>query len=459
MLFRLLLVFFLWYQAPYVLGQKPIFQKGDRVCFVGNSITNNGEFHHNILLYYVTRFPNEPLHFFNCGISGDVISGIFNRLNDDILVHTPTHVVIMIGMNDVNRGLYSEKPTTNADTLQRRAAALEKYRIGLDSLVRVFLRNNIRVILQKPSIYDQTAVLQTPNNWGVNDALKECADYIESLSLKYELDVVDYWQILSQLNKQLQSQNPSATIIGNDRVHPTATGHLVMAYQFLKTTQVPPQNFAQIVCSKNAKYSKKKSQYCAITTVEIKRDFKRLMVQEYALPYPTTDEQKEALALVPLEEAFNYRYFKVEKLKKGFYTFKIDTTVVGVFSHIDLRKGVNLSTQRYIPQYQQALAVKKALLERHKTEANLRTIKFVEYGFLKDFKNKNDLEAVKKYLDELYAAKLSHNIYFKNQFDKYIAIKPHEERLRLKVNAELLQAYELAQPKKHLFVVEKIISK
>jgi len=44
------------------------FKTGDRVCFVGNSITNNGDFHHNILLYYITRFPEQQVAFFNCGI-------------------------------------------------------------------------------------------------------------------------------------------------------------------------------------------------------------------------------------------------------------------------------------------------------------------------------------------------------------------------------------------------------
>lgn len=80
-----------------------VFEKGFRICFVGNSITNNGEFHHNILLYYITRFPTQPVRYYNCGISGDFAGGVLNRMEDDILVHQPAHVVIMLGMNDVNR--------------------------------------------------------------------------------------------------------------------------------------------------------------------------------------------------------------------------------------------------------------------------------------------------------------------------------------------------------------------
>ena len=70
------------------------FEEGSRVCFVGNSITHNGEFHHNVLLYHVTRFPEQPVSFYNCGISGDVTGGVLKRMEDDILVHQPTHAVI-----------------------------------------------------------------------------------------------------------------------------------------------------------------------------------------------------------------------------------------------------------------------------------------------------------------------------------------------------------------------------
>ncbi len=102
------------------------FGKGARICFVGNSITHNGEFYHNILLYHVTRFPEQPVSFYNCGISGDVTSGVLNRIEDDILVHQPTHAVVMLGMNDVDRSLYRSKPTTNADTLRYREEAIHQ---------------------------------------------------------------------------------------------------------------------------------------------------------------------------------------------------------------------------------------------------------------------------------------------------------------------------------------------
>jgi endoglucanase len=152
----------------------------------------------------VTRFPQQPITFFNCGISGDNTTGILNRMDTDILINRPTHVVLMIGMNDVKRNLYGAMPTQDVDTLKQRAAALTVYKTNLDSIIRIFLSKNIKVILQKPTIYDQTAILKTTNNLGVNDALKNCADYIEELAEKYQLPFVDYWTILNTNNHDLQ---------------------------------------------------------------------------------------------------------------------------------------------------------------------------------------------------------------------------------------------------------------
>ena len=86
----------------------PVFKDGDRVCFVGNSITNNGQFYNFVNLYYATRYPERKVVFFNCGISGDATQGVINRIKRDILVHNPTWSILMIGMNDVGRGYYAK---------------------------------------------------------------------------------------------------------------------------------------------------------------------------------------------------------------------------------------------------------------------------------------------------------------------------------------------------------------
>lgn len=435
-----------------------LFSKGDKVAFVGNSITHSGEFHHNIFLYYITRFPKEDISFFNCGISGDVTGGILKRMNSDILIHQPTHAVIMIGMNDVGRYLYGVVPTQNIDTLKKREAAIALYKTNLDSIVRLFLAKGIKIILQKPTIYDQTAVLKTFNNFGVNDALKQCADYVELLSRKYNLPVVDYWSILNNINIALQKKDSTATIVGLDRVHPTSTGHLIMAYQFLKTMRTP-RYVSKIVINNNFKKSQLLSENCSIENfAKDERGF-TFKVKENALPFPTVENQKQALDLVSFTQDLNVEELRFSKLKAGRYQVVIDTVKIGVFTAEQLKYGVNLAQYSNSPQYQQALAVRKLLTELWVNEANLRTIKWVEFGHLKELENKTDLDVIKAFLEKKYVEKLqnlTNGPYYKGQFEKYIKLKPNEKEYVLKLQSLKTKAYQAAQPIVHNFQIIKL---
>jgi lysophospholipase L1-like esterase len=314
------------------------FEHGDRIVFLGNSITSNGEFHHNIRLFYQTRFPQKNIQFFNAGVSGDVTGGILRRIDEDVMIHQPTHVIIMIGMNDVERGLYGQYPTTHADTLQKRQQAIDKYKINLEKIVVNLMAKNVKIALQKPSIYDQTGQLKAKNNLGVNDALKTCANFIETLSQKYLIPTIDYWSIMAAKNYELQLKDPTKTIVSNDRVHPGAEGHLLMAYQFLKTTHAP-EIISSITLGKSIKKSK------AINS-KISDLFKsdstiKFTLFENSLPFPITDDQKLITEIVPFVQDLNQEKLVVKSLKAGNYALRIEGNLVGNFSEKDLKYGIN----------------------------------------------------------------------------------------------------------------------
>jgi lysophospholipase L1-like esterase len=447
----LFIFFFLVYP---IFAQQALFQQNNRICFVGNSITHGGDFHHNILLFQMTRFPFVRVDFFNNGISGDITGGILKRMESDIFVHRPTHCIIMIGMNDVRRNLYGSQPTQNVDTLTLRKNALNLYKKNLEEIVKIFLSKNIKVILQKPSIYDQTAILKTANNFGVNDALKECADFGQTLADKNQLKTVDYWSIMTELNKNLQKADPSVSIVGNDRVHPGAVGHLVMSYQFLKSLEFP-----KLVSSIEIKKDKTKCQNCEIA--DFKRDTKKIIfsVLEKSLPFPIVENQKKATELVNFMNDLNQEVLQVAKLSKGNYQLKIDNIEIGTFSENELKKGINLAQFENTPQYRQALAVRKTLTKLWDDEANLRTIKWTEFSHMNEFAVKNDLEAARKYLEKRFDEKyklMSNASYYKSQFDKYFVVKPQEQLYINESEALKNKAFQEAVPVKHLFQLQKI---
>lgn len=457
---KYILAILLFYSTVCFAQVRPelFFVSGSKVCFVGNSITHNGEFYHNILLYHITRFPEQHISFYNCGIGGNCTDGVINRIEDDILVHQPSHAVIMLGINDVNISLYGIKATSNEDTLKLRRDAINTYKVGLEKIINIFLSKNIKVILEKPSIYDQTAQLPSVNRFGANDALKICVDYIGKLAEKYTLPTVDYWTIMSQINQNLQKKNPEATIIGPDRVHPGSTGHLVMAYQFLKS-EGAPRYVSKIYICKDSINSSKKSLNCKISSVSVHNDEVKFIALEKALPFPIHENQRKGLEIIPFMEELNMELLQVSDLKHGQYQLNIDGQIIGVFSNEKFMDGINLAECKNTPQYLQACKVLDMLEELWRIEGILRNIKYIEYNqYFESCSDRMDLAVIKMHMDSAFAVN-DVSQYLKTQLVKYVENKPKQREFE--VASEILRSkvYTMAHSLSHQFEITAVQSK
>ena len=100
-----------------------------RICFLDNSITAAGYWIDDIFNAYRTLFPHSHISFMNCGISGGTSGAALTYLEDDLLHWNPDHVIIMFGMNDVNRNLYTEKPIDSLSPSQ--SEAIDQYEKNL----------------------------------------------------------------------------------------------------------------------------------------------------------------------------------------------------------------------------------------------------------------------------------------------------------------------------------------
>ncbi|GEP94199.1 SGNH/GDSL hydrolase family protein [Chitinophaga cymbidii] len=429
------------------------FKKGDRVCFVGNSITHNGDYWHNVQLYYATRFPQLDVRFFNCGISGDVTSGILRRMDSDILIHRPTWAVIMIGMNDVNRPLYDAKRKNEPGIREKQQAELSRYKKNLDSVIRIFRDKGIRIILQTPSIYDQTAKISTNNLFGVNDALKVCADFIRMEAKKYKLTVVDYWTMLTTLNAGIQKTDSTATLIGKDRVHPGGTGHLLMAWEFLRSTKAPAA-VSTIVIGKDAAATKSKSRQCEITDMQRSDQRITFTCKEKALPFPLREDQLKVPQLVPFDDNINRQMLIFNYLKPGKYTLSIDGVEIGKYFSGELERGINLSTMRSLPQYQQALKVRALLQQSWALEGKLRMLRLIEHRYINKLPGHERLETVRKFYDSAHSHKPETD-YVKKLFIQYLENKPEEAEIRRQWERSLDSLPALNKPVAHQFALRK----
>lgn len=445
-----ILIFFLFLtQLVYAQNRSDsYFKNGNRITFIGNSIThgtqNTERFHNYILLYYATRFPTEKIAVYNAGIWGDNVNGMGRRMEDDFGARQAHISLVMAGMNDVNRGLYDPARQGEAGIETQKQRALSDYKGYYKTLIQKLLLANSKVILQKPSIYDQTSTIGSANMVGVNDALQQCNVIIDDLAQEFNLETVDYWTILNNLNEQVQQGNPQATLISNDRIHPGADGNFIMAYQFLKTSNAP--QYVSNTEIENGVLSK--NEFCTITDLTTTSNSVSFKYKSESLPFPVTSEVDRALSLTYFQSELNAERLKVAGLAPGKYGLEIDGNFIAGFTADEIGEGINLALLKNTPQYLQALEVKVKTDAHRDLQVKLRDIKLIEINYLAK-SLWTDFSAATAYINDLKNRNVQPYVSQKNRFDAYLINKPNEASLESELANLTDEIYTVNIPVEH----------
>ena len=259
----------------------PRFEKGERVVFVGNSITHGGHYHSFIWLYYMTRFPDQPITIMNAGIGGESAWDIKDRLDYDVFDRKPTYVTLTFGMNDTGYDVYMKD---NAKELseERIAKSLGSYR---EIEERLLAKNKITKVLIGGSPYDETSRFNHFILHGKNDAILKIIDAQRASAKKNDWGFVDFNQPMRELSLKEQEKDSTFTFCRIDRIHPDNDGQMVMAYLFLKEQGLAGNEVSSvsidahrssIMARKNCKVSKLKKNGSNLTFDYLAE----------ALPYP-----------------------------------------------------------------------------------------------------------------------------------------------------------------------------
>ncbi len=433
----------------------PTFKTGDKVVFIGNSITQGGTYHMLIQAFYATRFPNKQIEFYNAGIAGDVADGMIRRLDKDILGHQPNYAFVMVGMNDIRLPLYGTTEETDANVLQQRQAAIDNYKLKTEELINLLFVNNIKPILLTPSIYDQTAKIDSPNNFGANDALAICARHIRKMAGKYKLPLVDFHKTMSEINKLQQKENAAFTIVGHDRVHPGAVGHFVMAYFLLQKMALPNYVTSIVIDAKDSTVEQSISSQVKMETGHNHLKFKLL---QKALPFPIKPRFSKALALVPFESRVNQESLTIRNLLNGQYALKIDGIPIAEVSAKEFSDGINLANNPKTPQYQQALEVFNLCEAYHKIQGKLRSVGLVEYRMLNTYNGPNSIEGKRAFLDaEVEKQKdKSWYVWIRKTCNNYFDYYPQSEMFKNQMKAIRSKIDEANKPVWHKYEIIKL---
>lgn len=427
-----------------------IFRAGDRVSFLGNSITQQGHYLRYLMQFYATRFPDMPLVFRNAGVSGDTTEDINRRLSSEVFPELYDVNVLMSGMNDAFRyGRTAEKP---ADEEPNRAASVAKYEREVNTLLTAIDQTPGRIILFTPSIYDETARLQKPANTHVNTTLRSYRRCGLKLARQYDIPVVDMWQGLTKINQLMQKRDPSASIIGADRVHPGPSGGLAMARLFVERFEKPSVVSRVTI---DAAENRCMTENGTISDLYVSEGSCSFVLSAASLPF-VTDATTDGTCPSSFDERFNREIVRISHLRSGVYSLAIDCEPIGEYTSEELRQGVDLSHNAKTPQYRQGQSVSVLCEQMRIAMQEQRQLKWVEYCHIGASKaNDADtcLAVVKRRLGQ---ASEKRPEWLTATFRWYLANKPREAGFSDRIDSLRILTYRQAQPLPHRYVIRRI---
>jgi len=202
-----------------------IFEHGQKVVFIGDSITDcgrrdtaapyGGGYVSLVRAFMLARYPGLGLTFVNRGVGGDTVRHLDARWQDDVINEQPDWLSVKIGINDVWRAFGA-----NA----HEAVPIEEY----ESTYRRLLRQAVdatgcRLIVAEPY------VIEADRAEPMRRRMDEYGQIARSLAVEFGAVNV---RTQDAFDVALESTSPSDW--AEDRVHPNIEGHAVIAQAFLR---------------------------------------------------------------------------------------------------------------------------------------------------------------------------------------------------------------------------------
>jgi lysophospholipase L1-like esterase len=321
------------------------FKKGDRVVFLGDSITEQYQYSTYLELYLTTRFPDWNLTFLNAGISGDTATGGISRFASHVLAEKPTAVTIDFGMND---GGYGEFKQDRCDAYVKNTEAMLK--AAKDAGVRVALISPNAVEVRSKPVYK--TYLETQ---------KQFYAPLKDLAAKYDDPFVDQYAVTREVLENIAADNADVKPFP-DGVHTAPQGALLMAHTILVGLHAPALVSDLEV---DAATKKTDSVACKADNVQGGPDGISFDRTDEALPLPVQSGWRPIPRNLGQLKDLNDYGLKVTGLKEGKYALSIDGEDAGMYTAADLAAGVNLGNLDSGPLFDQGQDVFKAINEKN----------------------------------------------------------------------------------------------
>ena len=365
-----------------------VLHDGDRVVFLGDSITEQKLYTTYIEAYTVTRFPKQRFNFWNSGWGGDtawlrmrtfpdekalfaaegdaqqklVEAAVDGPLTRDVVSLKPTVVTVNFGMNDHNYEAFRED-------------IFKAYVRSQTEIVKVLKKNGTRVVLMTPQPIENLS--GDPSADARNKAIRKFADGLKDVAAKEGATFVDQFDPYMAIVRREHAIKVDTRIGGGDEVHPGPAGHTLMAAIILKQLKAPSLvSSAEFALSDDQGGKVVNATQCAVSNVKFDKGMLSFDRADDCLPMPIDERAMAALKLGPVLEDVNRYELKVAGLKEDLYDVLIDGEVAATVTKEELAKGLNLAAAAgpITRQTQEVLSLifKKNLVGQTLWEAKLR---------------------------------------------------------------------------------------
>ena len=324
---------------------------GDRVVFLGDSITEQRLYTTYIEAYILTRYPDWKLTFRNVGWGGDtswlrqrahpdegrlfaaegsvldqmVEDSVGRGLARDVLPLQPTFVTVKFGMNDHSYQTF-------------RPDIFRAYVRSQSEISKVLQAHQARVFFLTPQPIEERR--PDPDKDVRNESLRKFSDGLKELAAKTGAGYVDQFDPYLTIMLGERAKDAKAFIGGGDAVHPGPAGQTLMAWAVLKGLGASPTVSTATIDAVSKAVS---ASQCRVEKLESTDGAVSFDRTDDVLPWPIDKAAESALKLAPVLDELSWYDLKVTGLKEGAYTVTIDGEVAGTVSATELRKGWNLS--------------------------------------------------------------------------------------------------------------------
>ncbi len=300
-----------------------VVKDGDRVVFLGDSITQQMIYTRYVMNYFALRYPDMKVSFRNAGWSGDRASGALARLQRDVLDLKPNVVTICLGMNDARYQPFDQE-------------TYDSYIKDMKSIVFRLKEAGVRVVLLTPGCVDPDARSALKN---YNDTLARFADGVIQLAKEENLPYYDIHTLMLSVQNAAKAANPQFTMIP-DGVHPSEPGHALMASGLLQALGCRGgASSAQIMADRRTASLDR----CRLLDLKITENSVTFRRVDDALPSYFDPEASAVFEQAPSLVEMNSYILMVNGLKDGKWRLAVDGAEVGTFSYVELDMGVDLA--------------------------------------------------------------------------------------------------------------------